>query len=86
MNKEVFKDFGKSQKAMILKESHDTGEPIIKVASKYTLPEMAIIGSDGKFDYKGNRITLDEWKAINPLGEHGRIVTINTQTNINKLK
>jgi hypothetical protein len=86
MNKEVFTNMGKGQKAMILKEAHDTGDPITKIVSKYTLPDMAIIGSDGKFDYKGNRITPDEWKAINPLGEYGKLVTINTSANKTKNK
>lgn len=82
MNKEIFKDMGKGQKAMILQEAHNTGEPITKIAANYSLPELAIIGPDGKFDYQGKRITTDEWKAINPYGEYGKLVTINVNNNL----
>ena len=75
MNKEIFKDMGKGLKAMILKEAHSSGEPIAKVASKYTLPDMAIM-KDDKFSYQGEMITIDEWKKINPAGEFGKIIII----------
>ncbi len=84
MNKAIFEGMSKEQKVAILKEAHDTGEPIEKIVAKTDLPTMAILDADGKFDYEGNLITPDEWRKINPLGDYGKIVTINTQANINK--
>jgi hypothetical protein len=77
MNKEIFAGMNRELKAMIFKEAHDTGEPVAKIAAKYTLPDIAVLNDEGKFNYQDRMITVEEWRAINPLGEYGKIVTIN---------
>ena len=81
MKNEIWKklfgfDVGHEMKKMVLSEVRKTGEPLEQVIAKYTLPEIAILDEDGKFDFAGKRITPDEWRQINPLREHGRIVII----------
>ena len=66
----------KSMKEMVLQEVADSGKDLREVASKYVLPDMAIIGSDGKFDYQNKRITVDEYRAIAPLGPYAKLVIV----------
>lgn len=68
----------REMKEKILEEMKETGEPIEKIISKYTLPEMAILNEQGLFQYDGKMITPAEWKRLNPLHEFGRIVVIRT--------
>lgn len=72
---------GRELKEMVLAEVANTGDPIEKVVAKYTLPEMAILSDDGKFEYEGQRITPQEWETLNPLGTYGKIVIIKTDDN-----
>lgn len=81
MENEIWKklfgfEVNREMKRMVLAEIAKTGDPIEKAIAKYTLPELAILGKDGKFDFEGKRITPEEWRKINPLGEYGRIVII----------
>lgn len=71
-------EVNREMKEIILNEIAATGDPIEKVVARHTLPTMAILGQDGKFDDipSGRRLTPDEWKKLNPLGEHGRIVIV----------
>lgn len=68
----------KAMKEMVLQEVADTGKDMREVVSKYVLPDMAIVGTDGLFhDIKtGRRITPEEWHATNPLGEYGRLIIV----------
>jgi len=66
----------KAMKEMVLQEVADSGKDIREVISRYVLPEMAIIGSDGKFDYQNKRITVDEYRAIAPLGPYAKLVIV----------
>lgn len=72
-------EINREMKQIILEEIRNTGEPIEQVIARHTLPEMAILDDSGCFDYQGQKITVAEWRKINPLGEHGRIVTITTR-------
>lgn len=82
--KEALKYFSREFKANILKEAHEKGEPVAKIAAQYSLSDMAVL-HDGKFNYKGKMITIDEWHKINPLGEYGRLVIVGTREEIEKL-
>lgn len=64
----------------IIDECRTTGADLREVVAKYNLPEIAIIGADGKFsssDY--GRITPAEWYEKNPLGKFGRLQQIVTR-------
>jgi hypothetical protein len=73
-------EVNREMKEIVLNEITATGDPIEKVIARYTLPTMAILGPDGKFDDmpSGRRLTPEEWKKANPLGDYGRIVVIRT--------
>lgn len=73
-------EVNREMKEKTLEEMKETGDPIEKVIARYTLPTMAILGPDGKFDDmpSGRRLTPEEWKKANPLGDYGRIVVIRT--------
>lgn len=66
----------KAMKEMVLQEVADTGKDLREVVSKYVLPDMAIVGMDNRFDYKGQRITVDEYKKIAPLGPFAKLVIV----------
>jgi len=68
----------KEMKTIVLEEVAATGADIREVIAKYTLPTMAIMGPDGKFDDmpSGRRLTPEEWRDINPLGEYGKLVIV----------
>jgi hypothetical protein len=68
----------KQMRIEILKEVRE-GKTIEEAASKFNLATMAILDADGKFNYNGQRVTPDEWREINPLGEFGKIVIIGTR-------
>ena len=72
-------EVGREMKEMVLAEVANTGEPIEKVVAKYTMPEMAILDNDGKFEYQGKRITPQEWEQLNPLGEASKLIVIKTR-------
>ncbi len=63
-------------KEAVLQEVVSTGADIREVISRYVLPDIAVIGSDGKFDYQDTRITVDEYRSIAPLGPYAKIVII----------
>ena len=85
MNKAIFEGMSKDQKISILREAHDTGEPIAKIAAKWDLPTMAILDDECKFSYKDKMVTPDEWRRINPLGEYGKLIIIGTKEDIARL-
>lgn len=60
----------------IIDEVRETGLDVRAVVAKRTLPELAIIGNDGKFDSDYGRITPTEWYEKNPLGRFGRLEQI----------
>lgn len=68
----------KSMKEMVLQEVADTGKDLREIVAKYVLPEMAIIGPDGKFyDMKTDRrITPEEWHAMSPLGPYAKLIIV----------
>jgi hypothetical protein len=66
----------KEMKTLVLEEVASTGADIREVISRYVLPDMAIIGSDGRFDYQNKRITVDEYRAIAPLGPYAKLVIV----------
>jgi hypothetical protein len=76
---------GKEMRIQILKEVRE-GKTIQEAASKWNLGVMAILDSDLKFDYKGKRITVQEWKDTNPLGEFGKIIVIGTRVTMDKYR
>lgn len=69
-------EVNREMKEIILNEISATGDPIEKVVARYMLPFMAILDRNEKFEYNGRMITVLEWKKLNPLGIHGRIVVI----------
>jgi hypothetical protein len=81
-------EVNKEMKEIILAEVAKTGQDIRKVIARYTLPEFAMLDDEGKFDYHGQRVTLEEWRKINPLGEYARIAAVKrrdyNETTINK--
>jgi hypothetical protein len=85
LNRAIFEGMSKDQKISILREAHDTGEPIAKIAAKWDLGTMAVLDDECKFNYKGNRITPDEFRKVNPLGEYGKLIIIGTKEDIARL-
>lgn len=85
MNRAIFEGMSKDQKISILREAHDTGEPIAKIAAKWDLGTMAILDDECKFSYKDSKVTPDEWRKINPLGEYGKLIIIGTKEDIARL-
>lgn len=87
MNKAIFEGMSKAQKVAILKEAHDTGEPIEKIVAQTDLGTMAILDDDLKFNFKGLKITVQEWKDnYNPLGDYGKLIVIGTSETIAKYR
>lgn len=70
-------------KEMLLSEVAATGKSLQQVIGEGKtipiMPEMAILGEDGLFEYRGERMTVKKWHEINPLSEYGRIVIIGTK-------
>lgn len=66
---------GEEQTRMILEEVKRTGEDIRIVADRYAMPPIFIPDSDGKFEYKDERITAEQFKERFP---YRRFVTIKT--------
>ena len=66
----------KEMKTLVLEEVRNSGADIREVISRYVLPDMAIVGMDNRFDYKGQRITVDEYKKIAPLGPFAKLVIV----------
>lgn len=68
----------REMKEKTLEEMKETGDPIEKVIARYTLPTMAILGPDGRFDDMptGKRMTPEEWHKSNPLGEYGKLIIV----------
>ena len=64
---------------VLLLEQVKAGKKMQEAVAQYVMPEMAILDDDGKFNYKGSRITPAEWEHINPLGEYGTIIVIRTR-------
>ena len=85
MNRAIFEGMSKDQKISILREAHDTGEPIAKIAAKWDLGTMAILDDECKFSYKDSKVTPDEWRKINPLGEYGKIIIVGTKEDLARL-
>lgn len=73
----------KQMRIDILKEVRE-GKTLQEAAAKWNLGEMAVLDDNGKFLYEGKRITPEEWRKINPLGEFGKIVIIGTRERIKK--
>jgi hypothetical protein len=69
-------EVGRESKTMVLEEVHNTGKDIRQVIAERTLSTIAILDPDGKFDFEGQRVTVQEWKKLNPLKEYGKIVVI----------
>lgn len=61
---------------VLLLEQVKAGKRMEEAIAQYVLPEIAILGDDGKFEYQGQRVTPSEWEQINPLGTYGKIVII----------
>ena len=82
MNKQTWQTmFGhepnKEMKTLVLEEVASTGADIREVISRYVLPDMAIIGSDGKFDYQNKRITVAEYReSYRPLGPYAKLIIV----------
>ena len=76
---------GKGMKLMILQEIKETGKSIQEVAAKHNLGTMAILDDDCKFEYNGTKVTPDEWRKINPLGEYGKLIIIGTAEDLARL-
>ena len=85
MNRAIFEGMSKDQKISILKEAHDTGEPLQKIAAKWDLGTMAVLDDECKFNYKGNLVTPGEWHKINPLGEYGKLIIVGTKEDLERL-
>lgn len=79
-------EVARAQRITILTEVKETGKDIREIASKYILPEMAILQDDLTFwDHKKEKYTtVAEWEKTNPLGPFGKIVVIGTQKLIDK--
>lgn len=77
---------GKQMRIQILREVRE-GKTIEEAASKFNLGTMAVLDDDLKFNYKGHRITVEEWKAnFNPLHEYGKIIIIGTHETMEKYR
>lgn len=69
-------EIGPEFRRQIINEMTATGEDIRAICAKRAMPEMAILDDDNKFNYKGQRITVDEFEKINPLGSFAKIIVI----------
>lgn len=67
---------GAELRKRIIDETRSNGADIREIVAKYHLPELAILGADGKFSSDFGRITPAEWYEKNPLGKYGNLVII----------
>ncbi len=61
---------------VLLLEQVKAGKSMLEAISYYTMPDFGIVGDDGRFEFHGQRITIDEWRKINPLAEFGKIALV----------
>ena len=77
---------GKEMRIEILNEVR-AGKSLEEAASKFNIGVMAILGDDLKFDFKGQRITVDEWRTnFNLLGDFGRIIIVGTKATMDRYR
>jgi len=69
---------GREQRLMILREVKESGLTIAEVADKYAMPPLFIKADDGTIEYKGQKMTPEQFNAKFP---HRRFVTIATRKN-----
>jgi len=67
---------GHNQKLEFLKQVKETGKSIQDVASNYQLPELFIKDSAGLIEFKGERMTPEQFKEKHPFI---KFVTISTK-------
>ncbi len=72
---------GREQRLMILREVKESGLTIAEVADKYAMPPLFIKADDGTIEYKGQKMTPEQFNAKFP---HRRFVTITTRKNKDK--
>jgi len=59
----------------LIKEAEETGEPLAKVADKYSLPPLFIPDADGYFEHNGERFTKETFAARWPFRRFVYITT-----------
>lgn len=78
----------REMKEMILAEVAATGKSLQQVIGEGKtvpiMPEMGILGEDGKFEYRGKRMTSKEFEEVNPLASFAKIVILGTQEQVEK--
>lgn len=74
---------GREQRLMILREVKETGKTIAEVADKYAMPPLFIKADDGMIEYKGEKMTPEQFNAKFP---YRRFVTITTRKNESQTK
>jgi hypothetical protein len=67
---------GRGQRLEFLKQVKETGKSIQEVASNYQLPELFIKDSAGLIEFKGERMTPEQFKEKHPFI---KFVTISTK-------
>jgi hypothetical protein len=76
----------KETRLLILKTVKESGKSMQEIIGAGRtvpiMPEMAILGADGRFEYRSRRITASEWERVNPLGSFGKIVVTGTKAQI----
>ncbi len=74
----------------LLKESKETGKSLQEVIGTSgiipLMPETAVLGEDLKFSYKGQRITVQEFEKINPLGRWAKLIVIGRHETIEQYR
>ena len=67
----------------ILKAVKESGKSLQEIIGSGELvplmPDIALLGDDGLFEYKGKRMTSKEFEKVNPLGTFAIITIIGTQ-------
>lgn len=74
---------GKEQRLMILREVKETGKSIAEIADKYAMPPLFFPDENGMIEYKGEKITPEQFHERFP---HRRIVLITTRKQKEKLE
>lgn len=69
-------DPGRSQRLEFLKQVKETGKSIQEIASNCQLPEMFIKDNTGLIEYKGEKMTPEQFKEKHPFK---KFVTISTK-------
>jgi hypothetical protein len=67
---------GRSMRLEILQKVKETGKSIQEVASNYQLPEMFIKDNTGLIEYKGEKMTPEQFQEKHP---YRKFVTIGTR-------